>query len=401
LDSGLINKEETIDQESRSESLGTKKDAPTKKSVTTGNPNLSERVEILVNATQKCNLNCSYCFVDKGKFNYGTKRLESLSPKTAKHLIEILPSRLPWAKHFCIHFYGGEPLLNLPAINEAIQTALPKGNLFSFAITTNGTISTKKAMTTLRKGRFNVILSIDGPEHIHDTYRRTKQGAPTHKKVLKFLEKTRSEKLFVRGSSVVRKGWSLQEARVYLKTLPVDAIKAQAVRLPPSNPIALSGKERNDYFKHLKQIGKETIEGINQDKNPKDDRFNNRVLQLMCKTTRESFCGAGTRTFGMSSDGTMLPCVLLAGKKGVSLGNINDDNTWVKQGLEWANKHKPREKCQECWALPLCGGGCPAMFSVCGEDECELVRANCETALEIYASFINNPEDLLVLSGVL
>ena len=401
MGSGVLNKEETTNQASASESCRTKKNSRTKRSFAPGNPNFSERVEILVNATQKCNLNCSYCFVDKGKFSYESNRLQTLAPKTAKHLVETLPNNLPWAKHFCIHFYGGEPLLNLPAINAAIQTALPKGNLFSFAITTNGTISTKKAITTLKKGRFNIILSIDGPEHIHDTYRRTKQGAPTHKKVLKFLDKIRSEKLFVRGSSVVRKGWSLQEAHAYLKTLPVDAIKAQAVRLPCSNPIALSGKERNDYFKHLKQIGEETIEGINQDRNPKDDRFNNRVLQLLCKTTRESFCGAGIRTFGMSSDGTMLPCVLLAGKKSASLGNINDDGTWVKQGLAWANKHKPRKECQECWALPLCGGGCPAMLSVCGEDECELVRANCETALEIYASFINNPEDLLVLSGVL
>ncbi len=362
---------------------------------------LTERVEILVNAAQRCNLNCSYCFVDKGKFSYDKNRLQSLSPKTAERLIEILPNRLPWAKHFCIHFYGGEPLLNLPAINKAVQAALPMGDLFSFAITTNGTIATKKAIATLKKGRFNVVLSIDGPEHIHDTYRRTKQSSPTHAKVLTFLERVKSEKLFVRGSSVVRKGWPLREACAYLKTLPVDAIKAQAVRLPSSNPIALSREERNDYFDHLQQIGEETIQSIRQDTYPKDDRFNNRVLQLLCKTKRESFCGAGIRTFGMSSDGTMLPCVLLAGKKDCSLGNINDDDSWVNQGLLWANKHKPRKKCQECWALPLCGGGCPAMLSVCGEDECELVRANCEITLGIYGSFLNKPQKLLVLSGAL
>jgi uncharacterized protein len=401
FNSGLLNKEETTNQESATENSNNQKNSSTKKLYEPEKSHLTERVEILVNATQKCNLNCSYCFVDKGKFSYDNNRIQSLSPKTAKRLIETLPNRLPWAKHFCIHFYGGEPLLNLPAINEAVQTTLPKGDLFSFAITTNGTIATKKAIATLKKGRFKVIPSIDGPEHIHDTYRRTKRGTPTHSNVLKFLEKVGSEKLFVRGSSVVRKGWSLKEAHSYLKTLPVDAIKAQAVRLAPSNPIALSGEERNDYFDHLKQIGKETSESIHQERYPKDDRFNNRVLQPLCNTKRESFCGAGTRTFGMPSDGTMLPCVLLAGKKGVSLGNINDDSTWVKQGLQWASKHKPRKECKECWALPLCGGGCPAMLSVCREDECELVRANCEIALGIYGSFLGKPQDLIVLSGAL
>ncbi len=397
----LLNKEEVTNQEILIENNVNQKNVVTQKLHESENPSIAERVEILVNATQKCNLNCSYCFVDKGKFSYDNNNQQSLSSKTAKRLIEVLPNRLPWAKNICIHFYGGEPLLNLPAINEAIQTALPKGDLFSFSITTNGTVATKKAIAILKKGGFNIILSIDGPEQIHDTYRRTKNGAPTHVKVLKFLEKVKSERLFVRGSSVVRKGWSLKEAHAYLKTLPVDAIKAQAVRLPASNPIGLCGEERTDYFSHLKQIGEETIESIHQDRYPIDDRFNNRVLQLLCKTKRESFCGAGTRTFGMSSDGTMLPCVLLAGKKDVSLGNINDGDKWVNEGLLWASRHKPRKECQECWALPLCGGGCPAMLSVCGEDECELVRANCEIALEIYASFLGHPQDLLVLSGAL
>ena len=399
FNSGLLNKEETASQDLATENSKNQKYLSKKKPYKPEKLQFTERIEILVNATQKCNLNCSYCFVNKGKFSYDDNRLQSLSPKTAKHLIEVLPNRLPMAKHICIHFYGGEPLLNLPAINEAVETALPMGDLFSFAITTNGTIATKKAIAILKKGKFNIVLSIDGPEHIHDTYRRTKQGSATHARVLEFLDIVRSENLFVRGSSVVRKGWSLQEAHDYLKSLPVNAIKAQAVRLPPSNPIALTGKERSDYFDHLLQIGKETIESILQDRYPKDDRFNNRVLQLLCCSKRESFCGAGTRTFGMSSDGTMLPCVLLAGKKGASLGNINDDGKWVKQGLLWATKHKPRKKCQECWALPLCGGGCPAMLSVCGEDECELVRANCEIALGIYACFLSNPQELLVLSG--
>jgi len=40
------------------------------------------------------------------------------------------------------------------------------------------------------------------------------------------------------------------------------------------------------------------------------------------------------------------------------------------------------------------------MLSVCGEDECELIRANYEMALRIYTSFLENPQDLLVLVGV-
>jgi len=359
-----------------------------------------ENVEILVNATQECNLNCGYCFVNKGRFNFQERRQKALSPKTAKRLIEVLPNRIPWAKHICVHFYGGEPLLNLSAINAALEAASNNADLFSFAVTTNGTIATDEAISTLTRGKLNIILSIDGPEHIHDTFRRTKKGEPTHSKVLEFIKKARSKNLFIRGSSVVRKGWSLREAHSYLETLAVDAIKAQAVRLPLSNPMVLKGKERIDYFNDLKYIRNLTIKNLQKGKCPKDDRFNGRVLQLLCRRKRESFCGAGKRTFGMSSEGTILPCVLLAGKEEFNLGNIKDKGEWVQKGLLWTEKNKPRKECQECWALPLCGGGCPVMLSVCGEDECEMVRENCENALVIYASFLERTEDLLLLAGV-
>jgi uncharacterized protein len=361
----------------------------------------TSRVEIMVNASQKCNLTCRYCFVGAGKFDYGKKYRKMLQPKTARLLVESLPERLPWAKHFCIHFYGGEPLLNLDAIEEAVDAALPKGKLFSFAVTTNGTVSSSKALSVLKKGRFNVILSIDGPAQIHDKLRRTKKDRPTHKKVLTFLEKAKAQNLFVRGSSVIRNGWSLQEATKYLKTLPVDAIKAQAVRLPINNPLALDEKQRKKYFEELENVATQTVEQIRENKYPKDDRFSNRVLQILSRKRRGSFCGAGKWTFGMASDGTMLPCVLLAGKEDTVLGNISDNGEWVKEGLKWSFDHRPRTSCQECWALPLCGGGCPSMLSVCGDDECELVRKNCELALGIYGSFLDSREDLLVLAGIL
>lgn len=360
----------------------------------------TNRVEIMVNATQKCNLCCGYCFVGEGKFGYKGKRDKALSPNTAKRLVEELPKMLPWAEHFCIHFYGGEPLLNIDAMDAAVEAAKPMGGKFSFAIITNGTISSKKVINTLKKGRFNIILSIDGPEKIHDELRRSKGGKPTHKKVLKFLENAKAEGLYVRGSSVIRKGWSLKEATAYLETQPVDAIKAQAVRLPPEHFLALSGDERELYFRHLHDVAEQTINAISDNMVPKDDRFTSRVLQLLCHKKRESFCGAGKWTFGMACDGTMLPCVLLAGTEGVALGNINGNSRWVEQGQRWVADHKPREGCQQCWALPLCGGGCPAMLSVCGEDECDMVRKNCELALAIYGAFLKKPQDLIILSGV-
>ncbi len=42
-------------------------------------PNI-DRLEVMVNATQECNLACTYCFVDRGRFGYGEERTRILSP---------------------------------------------------------------------------------------------------------------------------------------------------------------------------------------------------------------------------------------------------------------------------------------------------------------------------------
>ena len=358
------------------------------------------RIEILVNVTSECNLACKYCFVKGGQFSYDENKPRVLSPSTTKHFIETLPEAFPEAEEICIHFYGGEPLLNLPAIESAVRASKKVKKRITFAITTNGTVMDDAVFSILKEGQFNVILSIDGPPHIHDEFRRTRGNSPTHQTVMRFLDRLKSEGLFVRGSSVVKSGWTLSEAVEYLNGLPVDAIKAQAIRVPEGNPIGLSIEERKQYFKDLDVLADKVIESVKKNQAPKDDRFNNRVLQLIKGTSRDSFCGAGRSVFGLATDGTILPCALMEGLEGVSLGNFTDPSEWVEHGQEWADSHGPREECRQCLALPLCGGGCPVMLSTCGEDECDIVRANCEAARKIFAAFSDRPWDLLILAGV-
>ena len=362
----------------------------------------ADHVEILVNASQVCNLACKYCFVDEGKFSYEDERVQKLSPYLAQRLITVLPEALPWVKEFCIHFYGGEPLLNLEAMRVAVEAAREYDGLYTFAITTNGTVISDEVFSLLREGKFSVVLSIDGPAHVHDSMRRTAHNEPTHALVMEFLKNLQKPpRVPVRGSSVIRRGWTLREAEAYLHFLNVDLIKAQIVRLPSDHPLMLNDGERQQYIDHLSEIADSVITGLHQGKAPRDDRFNMRVLQMLKRTRRTTYCGAAKWSFGMAADGTVLPCVLLAGEPGTDLGNIDDpQHTWVEKGIEWADTHGPREECETCWALPLCGGGCPAMLNVCGEDECDLTRANCELALAIYGAFLENPVDLLYLAGI-
>jgi uncharacterized protein len=358
-----------------------------------------QRAEVLVATTWECNLRCSYCFVQQHNLTKGGERM---SPKLAVRVIDALDEGLSHVESICVHLYGGEPLMNLSAIEAMLDRSSEReSGRFSFAVTTNGTCLSPAVINLLDAGKFQVILSIDGPAEIHDECRRTVKGAPTHARVMDFLQALRSRtNCWVRGSAVVRSGWSLSQAEEYLRTLPVDAIKAQAVRGPDGTPYTLSETEKQAYLEDLEAIGRQVIAELEAGQKPRDDRFSSRVLQLLAGKRREAFCGAGHTTFGITPSGHVLPCVLME-QDGNLLGHVNDGpETWGQAGRRWKESRPRRTECKECSYFHLCGGGCPALMPVCGADECDLIRKNCEVAVAIFEHFQSRPEALLALAGI-
>lgn len=359
---------------------------------------ICQTAEILVAPTWKCNLRCTYCFV---RNNNLVNDEVSMSSEVATRIIDALDLGLTNVENICIHFYGGEPFTNISAIETMVKRAREKRRgRFSFAVTTNGTILSKDILHLLRSGSFSIVLSIDGPAEVHDECRRSVHGTRTHAKVLQFLETVRAEtSCRICASSVVRSGWSLKQATEYARTLPINSIKAQAIRVHNNSPHALNNQEYKDYLVHLEEIGCKVINDLENSRLPVDNRFASRVLQLLNGEKRRRFCAAGYTTFGITPSGNVLPCILIE-NNGAVLGHISDNpKKWIGAGQNW--RAKPlRTVCHTCAFLHMCGGGCPAIIPVCGEDECGIIRKNCEIAISIYEHFRDKPEALLGLAGI-
>lgn len=349
-------------------------------------------------STWACNLRCSYCFVD-GRGLSGAAA--AMSRAMAERLLDALDAGLSHVESICVHLYGGEPLLNFAALEAlAARAANYPPERFSFAITTNGVCLSDRALELLDAGAFAVVLSLDGPPEVHDRCRRTAAGEPTHTRVMACLEALRARtRCLVRGSSVVRRGWRLREAQAYLRSLPVDCIKAQPVRALGPIPEALTRADYAAYHEDLEALGDQVIDEIERETAPRDDRFNARVLRLLAGEGGTTFCGAGDASFGVLPGGEVLPCVLLPAE-GNRLGHIDDEGAgWVEAGRRWAEARPLRAECRGCAELGLCGGGCPALMPVCAESECVLNQWTCEIARRIYGHFRAAPERLLILAG--
>jgi uncharacterized protein len=88
-------------------------------------------------------------------------------------------------------WHGGEPVMRGPEFFQkviALQNKYANGKIIENSLQTNGTALTDDWCKFFRDHRFLIGLSIDGPEHCHDRYRRYKSGRPSFAQTMAGLE---------------------------------------------------------------------------------------------------------------------------------------------------------------------------------------------------------------------
>jgi uncharacterized protein len=131
-------------------------------------------------AGPSCNLACTYCFYT-GK--------EALFPETKPHrmpeetLTEMIRQLMGQSgEHVGIGWQGGEPtLMGLPFFERAValMRKFGRGRSIANGLQTNGLFLDNAWARFLQHFNFLVGLSLDGPCHIHDRYRQTRDGNGT------------------------------------------------------------------------------------------------------------------------------------------------------------------------------------------------------------------------------
>lgn len=137
-----------------------------------------------------CNLACEYCFyLDKDGLYPNEKNFrmsDELLEEYIKQYIACQPGPVvPFA------WQGGEPtLMGLEFFQKAVELQkkyLPEGWHAENAFQTNGILLDEAWCDFFRENSFLVGISIDGPAHLHDVYRKDRGGQSTHARVLKSM----------------------------------------------------------------------------------------------------------------------------------------------------------------------------------------------------------------------
>ena len=149
----------------------------------------SEEFQIFLKpAGPLCNLRCSYCYyLEKSRLFRKDKPVlmqeDLLELYIRQHIEASTESVIPFSWH------GGEPLLaGLDFYRKVIvlqKKWKPAGRIIINGIQTNGTLLDESWVKFFAEENFRVGISMDGPEDLHDQFRKTKNGTGSFTKVLK------------------------------------------------------------------------------------------------------------------------------------------------------------------------------------------------------------------------
>ncbi len=311
-----------------------------------------------------CNMNCAYCFGDKGAFE-GNRCLMTL--ETGKRALDFLMQNSGSRHNLEVDFFGGEPLMNFDVVKELVAYGRREEGKYDknirFTITTNGILLDDEKIAYINEVMDNVILSIDGRPEVNDRMRKTVNGRGTYDIITRnyknFIEK-RDGLYYVRGT-FTRYNLDFADDVRHLLDLGFQNVSVEPVVTSPEYDYALREEDTEKILAEYDRLSDMFLEYAAEGKPFDFFHFNVDLNQGPCVIKRVSGCGAGTEYVAVSPEGDIYPCHQFVGNPLFRLGNLADDAFENKLFDLFNGAHiynKPQ--CRECWAKFYCSGGCHA-----------------------------------------
>ncbi|MBR1682904.1 MAG: anaerobic sulfatase-maturation protein [Bacteroidaceae bacterium] len=134
-----------------------------------------------------CNLACSYCYYLEKKDLLAQSPQNLMSDATLETFIrQYIEAQTQPQVLFTWH--GGEPLMRPLSFYRKVvelQRRYAGGRIIDNCLQTNGTLLTDDWCRFFHEQQWLIGISIDGPQDLHDEYRRARGGQPSFQKVMR------------------------------------------------------------------------------------------------------------------------------------------------------------------------------------------------------------------------
>lgn len=337
---------------------------------------------ITINPTEQCNLACSYCVSLTNRKKVKTGIIQS---KGIKHIFKILDRLVKNNKlriaNKRIGVMGGEPLMpaNYDTIEQILIECHKRG--IKVSLVSNGTYVENylPLLAKYRKDVYNIQLTIDGPEVIHNQRRVTKTGIGYFKKVVMAVGKILALKIPV----TVRSNFDKKTIKYLPNLASVFLLKKW-----PQNPLFTYEPHPviENFADHHSRCSerlsrplfiKNITEVINNNPRllsfvkPSDYLYGIEELLLRAAYPKKTMIGSHfpsivscasnlVRHYVFASDGNIYCCPTAVGQKEFMIGQYLPTFSLNKKAIGGVKKRSVDllSKCNNCRFQFICCGGC-------------------------------------------
>lgn len=308
--------------------------------------------------SEECNYSCDYCFVTKDRHKLSCKPLQK---KTIASAIDLLLRCVPKETNLVkIVIYGGEPLIHRDLIrfliiDERKRVKCAQGINIDFELITNGSLVTKSYAKFLSSNDVNISVSLDGWEELHDKRRKKTGGVGTFKES-------------VRGFLLLKEAGCAPGISCTIGDHNIDELEKIvsyfAHDLQPS-AIGLNPQLKDKYSPPAKYVAQKIIKAFEVARSVGlyEDRMMKLLQPFVKKYNRLADCGACGNQIVIGPGGRVGVCPAFLGDEIFFPEHLstNDLNPYKQEVfLEWSKRSPFNiDQCRNCYAISICGGGCP------------------------------------------
>jgi serine-type anaerobic sulfatase-maturating enzyme len=356
-----------------------------------------------------CNLECDYCFYLKKESLYPESDFR-MDEKLLEVFIKdyISTQETP---EITFSWQGGEPTLmgldffkTVVALQEKHNTNNQK---IINAFQTNATLITEEWARFFKTNNFLLGISIDGPQELHDQFRRNKKSEGTFQKVKERLDIIKEHQVDYNVLTCVNSAnakFPLEVYRFFRDELEVEFIQfiPIVINLPSKSNATnvsrhtVSGKAYGNFLTQIfdewvrNDVGKVFVQIF-------DSSLSSWMGNPASVCIFEKVCGRGVI---LEFNGDVYSCDHFV-DNGHLLGNIKEEslsemvNSDSQQSFGLDKWNGLTEKCKKCDVLFTCNGGCPKNRILNLKDETNRQNYLCEG----YKRFFTHIQPYLKIMG--
>jgi uncharacterized protein len=351
----------------------------------------TSQLRITILTTMQCNFACDYCY--QGERDGVGGAAEKMSPETAAKVAAWIVRQTDQVrpKQLVLTFFGGEPLLNVPAMVEIAgrcsRHAEWRGISQIVNIITNGLLLTPEVVERMTPlGLTGVKITLDGDRETHDRKRPLRGGQGTFDRIIGNIRRVAPLVPITIGGNfdmetadrypalldfLKSQDFAGRVAKIAFKPVirpAAPALPAGAIPLAPAAPGA-AGAARSCASASGAPVG---AASAGRPGSPCDScaLVDETMSQLREETVRRGFptgdglhmgpCELHRRhSHTVGPDGSLYACPGFTGEFALAVGHIDGRRD---AGHAAAARRRERlaawRRCGDCPFIPVCGGGC-------------------------------------------